>query len=560
VSFLSRIGSALMGSPAPRIIRRPRTVGPAFLEGEQGFYTQLGYRSAIIGRRNGIGGVPGAGFIHERASRTDLVAQSREFYRNNDLYAALVRRLVRYIVGRGFALQAQTADAAWNTDVENRWKRFCRSPEITGRRSMRRVERTLTTELIVCGDAIALKTNRRKLQLFEAEQLRGKGSYQDDGIVRDLAGEPTGFTISPYGLSGDVQIQDAVTYSPDTVIYVGDPERASSSRPVPYAQAAFPMLHRLKDFLDAEVISAQVQSRIALAVTRAGGGLGGTDPDAEFDQEDQDDDDTVKKWVTNIPNASIFHAGAGDKIEGITRTAPSGTFAEGLRAFLRIFFAVVGMPLELGIFDFTGLNYSQFRGAIEVFMGVLEDFQELLEEQFHRPTYAWFLANEIAFNGLQPRPDQDLHAWIKDRFPWVDRLKEAQASGEQVDRGQTTYAAVCKDQNQDYKQVQQQLKRERIDAINISKEVLKETGVEVPYEPFCGLKAPVLTVRTQALDETQPGDDPNAPPPPAPSPPPGKAPMPTPPEAPKKASLEETLQSLADAIADLRARPTKEAA
>lgn len=547
----------------PRLPRSSPGSPMAVME-ERGTYTQLGYRSATINRKNGVGTVSGSGVSHEIFAREPLIAQSRDFYRNNDLYAALVRRIVRYVVGRGFQVHLTIegdTDNAIAGDTETRWKKWCRRPEVTGQRSMRRVERTLATELLVAGDAIALKTDRMLLQLFEAEQLAG-AVMPHDGITRDDVNRPTSFRLCPYDPTGMVRRDKGVERSAESILYVAEPERASSSRPVPYGQASFPTMHRLKDYFDSEVVSAQVQAKVALAITRTTNGLGAGDPDAEFDEEDNDDDATIRKYVTHLPGASIFHGAPGDTVQGIARTAPGSSFKEGVMTFLTFFCAVFGIPVEIALLCFNGLNYSQFKGAVETFMGVVEDFQELLEESFHVPTFEWWLENEIAVNGLDPRARTALVSWIKDKFPWVDRLQESKAAGEQLDRGQTTFAAVCADQNTDWTAVQAQRKREIVESIKLSQQVLTDTGVEIPWEFFCGLKAPTLSVKADALEGTQPGDDPNAPPPGGPPPKPAVPPA-GPGDGKKQKSASDALvalQAIADLLAQAGIRPRSDAA
>jgi hypothetical protein len=57
-----------------------------------------------------------------------------------------------------------------------------------------------------------------------------------------------------------------------------------------------------------------------------------------------------------------------------------------------------------------------------------------------------------------------------------------------------------------------QRKAEVVEAIQIAKEIFKETGVQVPWEPFCGLKAPTTPAPPQGAGGAPP-PKPGAPPP-----------------------------------------------
>lgn len=153
--------------------------------------------------------------------------------------------------------------------------------------------------------------------------------------------------------------------------------------------------------------------------------------------------------------------------------------------------------------DWTKSNYSQCRAILEQVSVTLTEWQTLLEEFFHRPTYEWVIQRAMDSGELPMNDQWDEHEWIYPTFPWIDQLKEAQAQGLQVDRGFTTHADVVKAKGHDRDEVLVQLEGEVRQAIDIAKKIEASTGVKVPWETFAG-RLPALVASPAA----QPAQDP----------------------------------------------------
>lgn len=474
---------------------KPRAYAPPLLtiRGGRGCYTALGYRSARIAEKDGRSPTGGGNRRHEYIDREKLQAQSREFRKDNGLYAGMLSRARSYVVGQGFGLRCQTEDPEWNAEVEARWGRWWRKgkPEVTEQLSGPRCERLAADELMTTGEVGVILTNRGQIQLVEAEQIKGP-TQLDDGIARDEFGKPTRFYVSPYeGRAATARVAKTRPYDPKDFLYIASPERPSSSRAVPPCQASFPMLHRINDVCDSEAIAWQMQARIAILVNRQQGlPLPATLAKDDEDKSGSDSDgDLAGDWVTELDYALIFHGEPGDDVRGMERTSPGRDFPQSLTMFLRLLGLPLGLPLEITFLDWTKSNYSQSRAVLEQAYVAFRDWQEILEGGLHRPVFRWWLEREIRKGEIEARDDQDEHEWIKPTFPWIDQLKEAQAWGEKVDRGFATFSTVCKSLGSDRETAMAELERETVDAIEAAKRVKDATGVEVPWQPFAGRKA-----------------------------------------------------------------------
>lgn len=477
----------LFRRPAPASSVGGGAAGPEFLY--HGAYTALGYRVIRTAVRDGQLATAGSGKLHERLDRGRLLDLSREFYRDDPLYGGVIDRMADYTVGNGFTLQCKSKNPDWNRLVETWWKEsFWKRPEIKQNLSGAGVEQMVATELFRSGDVGAVKTQYGKLQLVEAEQVAGPG-LMDDGVKRGEQGEPLEYSVAPFREMGGVDISRARAYTPAEFLFVVKPDRPSSSRGVPPLSSSFTMLRRIADIFDSEALARNLQARLAISVTKEGGPQWGKNQSKEDATKTGAEGDPAKRifmWDAGL----VFTGKPGEKVESIQRSAPGASFEQELIPFLRFVGARLGIPLEFVYLDWTKTNYSQARAILEQAMATFVKWQELLEEFFHRPVFEWAVDRAMAFGELPlPKGDDYLaHEWIRPAWPWIDQLKEAQAYGEQLDRGLITHAQVLKSRRIDREDFLDQREREVSTAIERSQKLEKKYGVKVPYQIFMGQK------------------------------------------------------------------------
>jgi lambda family phage portal protein len=461
------------------------------VKGQFGKYGALGYRSAKLAAREGRSYNGGSGDIHMRYDRPQLIRQSRAFYRDNPLYKGMIDTAVDYIIGEGFQLQVQTGRNATNKKIEQLWKSWFARPEIKGLLGAGETSQMICREMLICGDTLVIKTDKGPLQLIEAEQIASsRAGSSADGIEKNIYMTPTAYWVSRYR-SGYVNTQTAVRYEADKVIFLTCPDRPSSTRGVPAAQASFPMLHRINDICDSEAIAWQLLSRLAVSVNKKQAGQEGfnlsrEDPNKTSSQAEGD----LATRLTELDYALIFWGQDDDEIKGIDRNIPGKNFSESLRIFLRILGLPLGLPLELVLLDWTKSNYSQSRAVLEQAFKRFKKIQKKMADFFYTPVFEWKLGQWRKTEQLGNMKDIP-YSWIKPTFPWIDQLKEAQARGEAVDRGFMTHSEVCKSRGLDSDEVISAREQEVIKAIEIAKRIEKkyEGSISVPWQIFAGLEA-----------------------------------------------------------------------
>ncbi len=462
------------------------------LEHQQyGRYTQLGYRTVRAADRDGLYYTSASGDRHMQIDRLRLINQSRDFWRNNPIYKGMIDRAVSYIIGDGFKLQVQTDSPSLNSKIERYWRDYWQRPEIRNVLSGKQLEKMVCREALVAGDVGIIKTNKSLLQLIEAEQICGRQG-NDDGLEKDAYGRPIAFWVARYSPFGRIDRRTARRIDARDFLFLANLDRPSSTRGVPAAQSAFPMLHRINDVCDSEAVAWQILSKLAVSVIREGGpelayAASGADPSASGSDTD------LTTRLTELDYALMFHGNPGESVQGIDRNIPGQNFTESLRMFLRLLGLPLGLPLELVLLDWTQSNYSQSRAVLEQAYQTFLDWQDLHEEFLLTPVFEWKLSQWVSQNLIGSRREVPF-TWIRPTFPWIDQLKETQAKGEMVDRMFMLHGQVCKSLGMDREEMVKARKREILDAIETASEIQQQTGQSVPWELFAGMQ--IMTNKT----------------------------------------------------------------
>jgi capsid protein len=464
----------------------------------KGRYTALGYRSARVATKEGRVYSVVSGDTDLEYDRLNLIAQSRTFWKDNAIYRGMIGRAIGDIVGSGFKLQVKSDDPDYNAKLEGLWNQWDKRPEVRQLLGGGSTACMVCRELMVSGDTGAILTSLGLVQLIESEQITD-GTRQSLGIKLDETGRPVSFNVCPYGPGGMITKSKGRAYSPESFIFLTDPSRPSQTRGEPALQSAFAMLHRINDVCDSEAIAWQMLSRIALSVTQEKGASLGY-ATSKADASITDTEGKLSTRLTEMGYALIFHGRPGEKVEGITRNLPSSNFTESLRTFLRLLGLPIGLPLELILLDWTQGNYSQSRAVLEQAYQAFTSWQTLIENFFYAPLLAWKMREWQGKGLIAENADAPIN-WIRPTFPWIDQLKEVQAYGAKVDRGFTTHSAVCKSLNGDRDDIVSARDLEVRDAIKRAQAIKKDTGIEVPWQIFCGMEAPKATAPAAQADQ-----------------------------------------------------------
>lgn len=443
-------------------------------------YGRVGYESRrTLAKYDNVYPTEARGAWHDYIDRRTLVATSRQFRRDNSIYQGILTQSVNYVVGdEGFQLQVRTKNKRWNAACEKFWLDFIRDADASGYYSGMPLERVLFPELILTGECLLLPQDTGKLQIIESEQITSNGLNDLDAIKLDIYGRPMSFEICPYGISG-LDIANRSTFDASDVIFCAIKDRPSCVRGMPILQAAFPMLLRLNDVLDAEVHAWYMQACIALASS--------TENPISLNTEDERDADEFT--VTKFDYGMYFKGAAGDKLEGLVRTAPNRDLAMASSTLLRFVGLPLGLPLELVLMDWTKSNFSQSRAVLQQLRQNFTQLQQLVIRKIMVPIYEWRISKAMQEGDLPPNNGWQEIEFVPPPFPSLDPKQESEAYGQQIDRALTTKARLLKSLGYDYEELTEERQAEIGDCMRRAGELERIHGQKVPWEILYGLNA-----------------------------------------------------------------------
>jgi capsid protein len=445
----------------------------------------------------------------EMFHRPTLVNISRALYRDNPIYRGIVQHMANYIVGHGMHLLPQGPDPEWNRRASDLWRRWWANPEARGQLSGKRLLMAITREMLITGEAWLLYTDTKKLQLLQSEQIVPFFTNADFGVRTTAYGQVTAVNVARINDIGMVSTESARPVAAENIFFSLSLEDPSSVRGIPPAESAFAMLARLDDICDSEAIAWQVLSRMALAVTREKA------PEAAYSEASagstQYSSDDSEFDITELDYAMIFNANPGDSVHSVDRNLPGKDFPASVKMFLRLIGVAFGMPVEIVLLDWSGLNYSSSRAVLQQSYEIFEDWQTMISEPILTPIYRRKIAEWVSDGSLPLDGFSEDHTWITNPFPWIDPQKEQQAIGTAIDRGITSYTGALMEQGRDHGSMVRQNVADITAAIEASNQVLEKTGVSVPWEFFAGRTPTPSAPAPIAEPETEPTPEPEQP-------------------------------------------------
>jgi capsid protein len=304
------------------------------------------------------------------------------------------------------------------------------------------------------------------------------GDTIEQGVRLDKAGRIKGFYIADIDRWGSIRTNATAELDARHAIFVQNPvKRSSQTRGMPHLVSGMSLAQRLDDILTSEAISWQVMSRLAVALTRDKATTrpairDGHNAESRSGTETKD----LDTLVTEIGPSLIFQAKPGESIEGITQNRPAPNFDESVRLFIRLFGVPLGIPLELIILDYAGLNYSNFRGLLLAAFVNFRMWQRHIVTKFCIPTYRWQVGRAVADGRLAWRPGILNHTWDLPGWPWADLDKEVSGWAKMIDRGLATQTQALGSLSLDPAQQLRDRKAEIKQAWQTAQEIEEETA------------------------------------------------------------------------------------
>ena len=211
------------------------------------------------------------------------------------------------------------------------------------------------------------------------------------------------------------------------------------SRGIPWFHAVMNRLKDLGDFAEAELIKQQTEQCFSAFVTNGAG-----DP-TEIAAAGRSSDQDASGRIEEIEPGRIQYLSGDQQVTFGNPTRPGNTLAPYMQWQLRAVAAGLNYPYELLVKDYRELSYSGGRLALIDGRVMFRQRQASIVERLLEPLWAQFI-REVAIysdeiNILDYEADPLAYEsvnWQCPGWPWVDPLKEVQASSDALDADLTT--------------------------------------------------------------------------------------------------------------------------
>lgn len=443
--------------------------------------------------------------------------RARDLVRNDPHAGAGVDRLVDMLVGDGWEVVPTPDYVALGIDreaayavgrqIRSEWKRFTRHPRkfCDARRRLtmdgvfRQAARTMATANEAC---VALKFRpeadglryQTAVALVDPDRLSNPGGRPDTralrgGVEFDADGAPVAYHVRQAHVADYwdaaramnwIRIQRETAEGRPVFVHAFEGDREDQTRAVTAFASLVSRLHMLGKFSDVELANATANALIAAHVE--------TDMPA---QEMADrlaapsgaEDANIKAgWTAGLVNyfmknpvslggVRIPVLPVGSKIRLNNAPRQTVAFSQFQTSFLRSIASRLGISYEQLSHDWSQVNYSSARAALNEVWRTVKRMQAVFAEQFVTPIYFAFLDEAFHKGYVTPpagapsfwdAPEAWCAArWIGPGRGYIDPTKEAEASAMRMVNLTSTLEAECAEQGVDHLDVLDQLEREK---------------------------------------------------------------------------------------------------
>ncbi len=462
----------------------------------QGYAALSGYDAAKRDRLQPWAGSNGPAESVAGAARELLRGRARDLEINSEMAEAAVGALIRNVVGTGIRPQAQVKlrsgefDERTNQALEAAWARWVKhmNCDISRRAGFYEFQRIMLRRRIIDGEALCRMVIARDarvplaLQGLESDALASYiykapgGNYIVAGVEVDAYFAPVAYWIQPASPDG-LTFSNPERFPAEDMIHLYQLDRWTQVRGVSELARIMRRLRETGEYLDAEVIAAKISACFALLITRQSpaGAIGRAAID------------TDGKRLETIEPGMIQYLQPGEDVRTATPNRTASAVKDFIQVEQRLAAAGMGQSYEVVSRDMSQSNYSSARQNNLEDRKTWEPMQQYLVDHFCQPVWERFveacvLGGAVNLPAYWSDPER-YHAcrWVAPGWTWIDPLKEVQGKKEELRGGLTTLQQITAEQGQDWREVLEQIARE--------KQFANELGLELDiYRPAAPAK------------------------------------------------------------------------
>lgn len=414
-------------------------------------------------------------------NRSNILGQSRYYYRNDGTIKELIDNLALYSIGRGITPQPMTTSVITNKVISDKWAKWWKKPEITGRFTGRQIQEFISKAYDVDGEIFIVKTydpitDEPRIQLVEAQQVKSPDDNTEfeSGIKFDEYGRPEAYSIEQ--ANGEFKIVQA-----SSVIHVMNAERATSTRGISTFYHLLSLTNQRTELLDLTIQKARQEAKFVNAIeqTKADDSLSTQDflngcgsADDEAKEEERMLFESANR-VSSVIGGTTVSLPHGMTLKQLSNNTPGNSYLGFAEQLLKL--SSTGL-MPYGFADPSGLTGVSVRMVIAKAARVISARQDILCEVMTKIYTYWLgcmLAKQVIFS------EKDTHnlfgvEWQVPRTVTVDYGRDEKTDLTLVQNGLKPIEDYYAERGLDFKQEVQK----RLEAIEEIKVQCAKLGVE----------------------------------------------------------------------------------
>lgn len=455
--------------------------------------TEFSYYASRVAQRDGLHGVVEyTGEEQISADRRLMVSLARDQYQNNPIYKAIIDGMAAAILGEDGAQLMLAADlkAKYKAEIYSNFNKFFKLPEVSESMSFTELEREIVTQFLNVGEILLIKIKGGQLQIIESERI--------EEVNVNNYGKIENFKI--YYQADRTSSKTKTIAAKDAIYICNRDRRASQVRGNGVLWCSLPSANMITVIMRSCAKSWGMVSRFAFSLVGQDApsvlknqlNQLSTDGTTTTETETEAPEDSVSTF--DISDGMIFAAKNGYSLNPIKANTVPDKLADHLLTYLRFMLSPLRVDAASGVLsDFSKLNFSSSRAARQAFAEIARIMQSSLITQFYDRVFRWRVGawlidpkqNLIAKNDAETEQLLNAGNWILPA-PQINSKEAAEEALIKISGGLEVYDEVLKASNKDpeehVKLIAASIKR----AIETAKQIEEETGVQVPFEVFCG--------------------------------------------------------------------------
>lgn len=454
------------------------------------------YEGAVLDRTT-------ADFLMPRAKADDLTRlnlvklriRARHLERNNPVTRNFLRMVAMNVVGpNGIKVVPRVLNndgkpaKAINDRISDAWLEWCEDPTLSGGMDFNKFSRVVARETARDGEGLArlwrnTDVNRFKFalegidaDLLNETKLRQRGIDGPEirmGIEVDEHARRLAFWLwdrAPSVFSGPPNREQRI--AADEMVYMMDPDYTSQTRGVTwFASVLLPLLH-LDRYIEAELIASRVEASKMGFFTHKDTGSGTIAVNEEG----------LGEMEANPGTFGILPPGVG--LEKWDPSHPNSAYGAFIKDTMRRIAVGLGVSYNALASDLENVNYSSMRSGLLIERDLWRTLQADWISGFTRRIYREWM-NVALLSGalrLDSRDARKFYAadFVPRGFPWVDPLKDMQATILGVQSGLADRTTALGEQGIEFADTLRHLKAEKEDAAAAGVDISGPAKVTAP--------------------------------------------------------------------------------